>query len=122
MNSAIVVKKILYYFCQNNRDMFNDSYSSDEKKKINVVIIFFTYFLFIVLTALFYAPFLYKLTHSGFLKTIALGILKVVKNIVFLKILILAMSLAGVMTFTSEIPINRQKRILSGQIAIQGVM
>lgn len=121
MNSAIVVKKILYYFCQNNKDMFNDSYSSDEKKKINVVIIFFTYFLLIVLTAAFYAPFLYKLTHSDFLKTIALWILKVVKNIVFLKILILAMSLAGVMTFTSEIPINRQKRILSGQIALVGL-
>jgi putative mobilization protein traG family len=102
--------------------MFNDSYSPDERKKLNVVIIFFAYLFFVVLTATFYAPFLYKIFHSDFLWTIATAIIKVVKKGFVLKMLILAMSLAGIMTYTSEIPINRDKRILSGQLSIVGLI
>lgn len=98
--------------------MFNDSYSPDEKKKINVVIIFFVYLFFVVLTAVFYAPFLYRITKSYFLWTIATAVMKIVKKGVVLKVLMLAMSITGIMTYTSEIPINRDKRILSGQLSL----
>ena len=102
--------------------MLVDNYTPDEKKRINVAIIFFTYLFFIVLTAVFYTPFIYKLTKSENLWTISIAIMKIVKKGLILKVLILLMSLSGIMTYTSEIPINRQKRILSGQLSLIGLI
>lgn len=102
--------------------MLVDNYTPDEKKRINVAIIFFTYLFFIVLTAVFYTPFIYKLIKSEILWTISIAIMKIVKKGLILKVLILLMSLSGIMTYTSEIPINRQKRILSGQLSLIGLI
>ena len=102
--------------------LLGEHYSAEEFKKINSAVVFFSFLIFVVCTAVFYAPFLYRLTEFDWLWTIAVAVIKIFKKSIFLKILILVMALAGIMTYGTGLTITKEKRILSGQISLVGLV
>lgn len=102
--------------------VLGEYYSSEEYKRINSVVIYFSIFMFIVGTAIFYAPFLFKITGIEWLMVVSVPAIKYVKKAVIIKIATLLLSVSAILTHKPNVTISKEKKSLAGLLSIIGFL
>ena len=99
--------------------LFGEYYTKEEYKKINGAITFVVLFVFLIGSVIYYTPFICtKIYHVKWLWDIYTSILKVLKNPILIKLIILLFGVVSIMTHSSEQIITKEKKTLAGQLAI----